>query len=77
MNNEFEELKESFAKLGQSVVECANAFKNLFSSLPKETKEMLRFYNFPNSRIKHLAYYSKKKRVRKKNYNRLLKGGEW
>ena len=64
----FGELSDAMARVGKSAANMGNSFKEWFS--------FLKIYDLPNGRIKHLAYYSKKKRIRKKNYHRLLKGGE-
>ena len=69
--NAFSETIEAIGKMAKACGEVLSAFCKEF----KEALELpLAVYAQENSRVKHLALHSKKKRVRKKNIKRLLKG---
>ena len=64
------EIEQAAKQFGASLKEMCNAFNKLWQSIKVY---YMALYNTKDNRIKHLALYSKKKRTRKKNFNRLLK----
>lgn len=68
-----EDLKKAFENLGVACAAAYSALKDFFERLCDALAPAVKIYAAPNSRIKHLALHSKKKRVRKKNMKRLLK----
>lgn len=56
--------------------EFAKSLINFYNIIAKELLPAIKIYNAPNSKIKHLALHSKKKRVRKKNIKRLMEMGD-
>ena len=60
-----EQYNESFKKLSESIKIVVEAWEKVINTI---------FHACPNKRIVHLAKYSRNPRVRKKNYNRILRG---
>jgi hypothetical protein len=75
-NGEYDTLSAAFVNLGRACGECVKALSDYFSKFSVCVAEMWQIYNLPDSKVKHLAMHAKKKRVRKKNYKRLLKTKE-
>lgn len=59
------DINESFKKLSESIKIVVEAWEKVLKIL---------YDACPNKRIVHLAKYSINPRVRKKNYNRILRG---
>jgi len=67
-----DDLKEAMCRLGETCKVTVEAFTKLFTNICDNFKPAMQIYLKPNSRIKHLALYHKKARVRKKNLKRLM-----
>ena len=85
MQKAAEKFNKAMGDLAVACVDAATAFVEFFRATAENLSEVLKPYlkecetafkirSMPNSRVKHLALHSKKKRVRKKNINRLLRG---
>lgn len=68
--SELQYIGESFVVLGNSAQAAADAISRLKKALDL-LAEKIREY--PNKRILHLALFSRKKRIRKKNLARILR----
>ena len=69
-----EKLKKAIDNFRRSLGETIIAFSNFAKGFAEAILNAAKLQGAPNSRIKHLALYNKKARVRKKNYKRLLRG---
>jgi hypothetical protein len=69
-----EELQKALYDFGSACAEVVKAFANMFKGFQDVIIKAAKLQAAPNSRIKHLALYGRKARVRKKNYKRLLRG---
>lgn len=71
----FAQLKEALLNLAEAAGVVAKNLCDLCDMF-RESPELMKaaeIINLPHCKIKHLALYSNKKRVRKKNLKRLLK----
>ncbi len=74
MENEFERCLNSIAEEVSKSAKIFDQTRETFKNFNKVFKSYLLnkvFKSYPNRHIIHLAFYSKKKRVRKKNMARL------
>lgn len=69
-NSELQYIGETFVALGNSASAAADAISRLKRALDL-LAEKIREY--PNKKILHLALFSRKKRIRKKNLSRILR----
>lgn len=65
---DYEALEKAMKAVVNSVIEATKSFMALAKSMD--------LYRYPNKKVLHLALYHPKKRVRKKNLNRIRKGGK-
>ena len=69
-----DDLKNAIETLCNAFKEFANAIVDIWQGIVDAIHcDYLKILCLPNSRVKRLALYHKKARVRKKNLNRLLK----
>lgn len=85
MQKAAKKFNKAMGDVAAACIVAVKAFVELFRATAANLSEVLKPYlkesetafkirSMPNSRVKHLALHSKKKRVRKKNINRLLRG---
>ena len=74
IDESFKVLSNAFGEFSCSLKMATDAFTRFVHTITGIEDDL--YSNCPNKRVVHLARYAKKPRVRKKNYNRMIKIAE-